>query len=37
LVNKVTKLGDKLHLNREQSQANLENVVLKDILASGEE
>ena len=37
MVNKLTKLGDKLHLNREQAQANLESSVLKDICALGEE
>ena len=37
LVNKVTKLGDKLHLNREQSQTYLETHVLPEICALGED
>jgi len=36
LVNKLGKLGDRLHLNREQAQKQLETTVLPKILAADE-
>ncbi len=34
LVNKISKLGDRLHLNREQALTNLEAQVIPGILAA---
>ena len=34
LVNKITKLGDRLHLNREQALTNLEGQIIPGILAA---